>query len=442
MKTKITFALIASALLMSFLITCALEEIKDPIIITFDSRGGAEIKSVTLDRGESLGGKYPTPAKTGSAFIGWYDGFTECTKNTQIYVDVTLVAHWEDKLVTVTFDSDNGTPSFAPITIPEDGILGVRLPSNPRRKGYAFENWAYLEDGLIVDIDGDTPIPYDITAIAQWKKSDEYTVSFDTIGGEDIPSIKVFSGDCIDEWENRFSSLAPKYTGDVADLAPATGKAFKEWVYDPDGQNIIFTERTPVTGNTKLIAQWRYTLAEETVDVDLSYCYIPKEFPGNNDVDPPIPPGTTPMPNHPLLNYPLPKIEFKDGACVFTFIEANSAIAIETSERLRELLLVANSVTVEIDGKAEPSDRLFRFLVGNTVIYAEGWNLTKNHSPDPMIPFEELKKKDLVIDEGNRAKKPNDVDYIFIQTNRVGATGQEYDTPTVATIKSIKITVK
>jgi len=442
MKTKITFALIACIVLMSFLMTCALEEIQDPITVTFDSKGGAIVKSMTIERGSTLGGKYPTPKKEGAMFKAWYDGFNECTRNTKIFVDVTLVAHWEDKLVTVTFDSDSGTPNFTPIVLPKDGVLGVKFPSNPRRKGFTFVEWLYFEDGLGVDIDRDTPIPDDITVIAQWKKSDEYTVTFDTLGGEDIPSIKVFSGDCIDEWENRFSSLAPEYTGDVADLAPATGKAFKEWVYDPDGQNIIFTERTPVNSNIKLVAQWRFTLEKETVEVDLSYCYIPKEFPGNNDVDPPIPPGTTPMPNHPLLNYPLPEIEFKDGACVFTFVEANSAIAIETSERLRALLLVANSVTVEIDGTAEPTDRLFRLLIGNTVIYAEGWNLTKNHSPDPMIPFEELKKKDLVIDEGNRAKKPNDVDYIFIQTNRVGATGQEYDTPTVATIKSIKITVK
>jgi len=443
MKTKIIFTLIAGTLLMSFLMTCALEEIKDPIIVTFDSRGGAEVKSVTIERGESLGGKYPTPAKAGAAFNGWYDGFTECTRNTNIYLNVTLVAHWEDELVTITFDSSNGTPDFAPIVIPKGGVLGVRLPSNPRQKGFAFKNWAYIEYGLIVDIDGDTPIDTDITAIAQWKKSDEFTVSFDTIGGEDIPSIKVFSGDCIDEWEDRFSSFTPEYTGDVADLAPATGKAFKEWVYDPDGQNIIYTGRTPVNGNTKLVAQWRYTLEEETVDVDLSYCYIPKYFPGNTDVDPPIPPGMTPMPNHDLLNYPLPLVTLNDdGDCVLTFVEANSAIAIETSERLRALLLVANSVIVEIEGTAEPADRLFRCLIGNTVIYAEGWNLTKNYSPDPMIPFDELKKKELVIDEGNRLKKPNDVDYVFIQTNRVGATGQNYDTPTVVTIKSIKITVK
>ena len=440
MKPKITFTLIAGIALMSFLMAC-LEEIKDPITVTFDSRGGTEIKPVTLDRGGSLGGKYPTPKKEGAVFKAWYDGFTEYTKDTEIFVDLTLLAHWDDELVTVTFDTDGGTPEFAPIIIPKDGNLGVRLPGNPRKKGFAFENWSYIDDGFIVDIDRDTQIPTDITAIAQWKKSDEFTIKFDTLGGETIPDIKVFDGDCIDEWENRFSSFAPVYTGDVADLAPATGKAFKEWVYDPDGQNIIYTGRTPVTRNTTLVAQWRFTLEEKTVDVDLSYCLtIPgDEYTDNiNGKDEIRYKGD----NHPLLNYPLPTVEVKDSAYVFTFSGKNSAIAIETSAELRALLLVANSVTVELEGTAEPAGRLFRFLVGNTIIYGEGWNLTKNHSPDPMIPFEELQSKDLVIEEGNRVAKPDDVDYVFIQTNRVGGTGQDYSTDTVLILKSIKITVR
>jgi len=419
MKTKITFTLIASIVLMSFLMTCAMEETHDLITVTFDSKGGADVESVTFDRGKSLGDKYPTPTKDGVEFNGWYDGFTECTRDTKIYVDVTLIAHWEEELVTVTFNSNNGMPTFAPITIPKGGVLGVKFPSNPRRKGYNFENWSI--SGAVIN--KDTPITADITATAQWKSLTQYNVTFNTgTGATTINPIKVYAGDCIDEWENRYSSFIPTYTDPVP--LPATGRSFKEWIYDPSGQNIIYTGRTPVTSDITLDAQWRYVVEEEDFKVNLSYCL-------------------NALPNHELLNYPLPTVTVNDnGDYVFSFSGANSAIAIETSERLRELLLVANSITVEVEGTAEPADRLFRVLIGNTITYAEGWNLTKNHSPDPMIPFEQLKSKDLVIEEGNRTAKPDDVNYVFIQTNRVGATGQAYETPTVATIKSIKITVK
>ncbi|GBU29625.1 hypothetical protein R84B8_03198 [Treponema sp. R8-4-B8] len=442
MKTKITFALIASAVLMSFFMACALEEIKYPITVSFDSRGGTNVKPVTLERGQSLGGKYPTPTIDGAAFKTWYDGFNECTKDTKLYVDVTLVAHWEYELVTVTFDSNNGTPDIAPITVPKGSNLGVRFPSNPRRQGYTLDKWSYGDNAVLTS---DTPITANIDATAQWRQLGEFTVTFNTgAGATTINSIKVYAGDCIDEWENRYSNLIPQYTDPVP--PPATGRSFREWVFDPDGQNIIYTGRTPITRNTTLVAQWRYVVEEKTFNIDLSYCLT---VPGEEYEDT-VGEGDKAQvytrhrgDNHPLLNYPLPTVTLNDdGAYVFTFSEKNSAIAIETSEELRALLLVANSVTVEVDGTAGPDDRLFRILIGNTITYAEGWNLTKNHSPDPMIPFEQLKQKDLVIEEGNREKKPDDVDYVFFQTNRIGATGQDYDTPTVATIKSIKITVR
>jgi hypothetical protein len=442
MKTKITFALIVSIVLMSFLMTCAMEEAKDLITVTFDSRGGAEVKSVTIDRGSSLGGKYPTPNKEGAMFIAWYDGFNECTKDTKIYVDVTLLAHWEDELVTVTFNSNGGMPTFAPITVPKGGVLGVKFPSNPRRKGYALDKWSYGENEVLTS---NTPITAEITATAQWRELTEFTVTFNTgDGATTINPIKVYAGDCIDEWENRYSSasLTPIYTDSVP--LPATGRAFKEWIYDPTGQNIIYSGRTPVTNNITLVAQWRYVITETEFNLNLDYClgvpgaeYEATVGAGDHEDIAIRHEGD----NHPLLNYPVPTTEKVGNNYVFTFEGKNSGIAIQTSPELRELLLVANSVTVEIDGTVEPADRLFRLLVGNTVVYAEGWNLTDNHKPDAMIPFEQLKEKDLVINEGNRKTKPDNVDYVFFQTNRDNAQNG-LDVTTKATIKSIKITVK
>jgi hypothetical protein len=415
MKTRIIFALAAGIALI--LCACALEEVHDTITVRFDSVGGAGISPVTLDRGESLGGRYPVPAqRDGLEFKGWYDGFTECTRNTGIYVDLTLVAHWENELLTVTFNSNGGVPDFAPIMVPKGSSLGVRFPVNPRRLGYTLENWLY-DEGAVLGID--TPITAGITAAAQWKALTEYTVTF-TVGDDAVPvdPIKVFAGDCIDEWEVRLPT--PEYTGTVP--PPATGRSFREWIYDPSGQNIIYTGRTPVTGNITLVAQWRYVIPVEEFEIDLSG-------------------SLAALPNHELLNYPLPTVEVnQDGDYVFTFTEKNSAIAIETSAEFRELMLVANSLTVEVEGTSSPDDRLFRLLIGDTITYAEGWNATRNLNPT-LVPIAELARRDLVIEEGNIKSKPDIVNYVVIQTNR-GLDNSGIEQETTLVLKSVKFTVR
>jgi len=423
MKTKITFALIAGIMLMNFFMGCPLEDIEDKITVTFDSGGNDSIAPVTLDRGGSLGDSYPTPAeRTGFEFKGWYDGFTECTKNTEIYVDLTLVARWkETEFFTVTFNSNAGTPDFAPIMVPKGGTLSVKFPGDPRKQGFAFDKWLYDGDKTLLR---DTPINANITATAQWRQlTEKFTVTFD-VGENATPlePIKVYAGFCIDEWEPRFATLVPKNTGD---LNPGViERAFKEWQYKHDDQNITYTGRIPVTADITLIAQWQNVRGDRvTIDLSVLSGKLPEHYAGNN--------------------YPLPTVKANaDGSYELTFSAPNSAVSIATSEELRKLLLEANSLTVEVEGSITPSNRLFRLLIGNAVVYGEGWNFTKNHSPDPMIPFEQLKKKDLVIDETNKEAKPDDVNYVFIQTNRIGASPQTYDTPTVLTLKSITITVK
>ncbi|GBU27987.1 hypothetical protein R84B8_01543 [Treponema sp. R8-4-B8] len=84
-----------------------------------------------------------------------------------LYVDVTLVAHWDYELVTVTFDSNNGTPDIAPITVPKGSNLGVRFPSNPRRQGYTLDKWSYGDNAVLTS---NTPITANIDATSQWRQ--------------------------------------------------------------------------------------------------------------------------------------------------------------------------------------------------------------------------------------------------------------------------------
>lgn len=69
--------------------------------VTFDTVGGKEIANQVVDWGTEL--TPPTPEKTGYDFKGWYlpDG-TEYTGQA-IKEDLTLIAHWQIKVFTVTF---------------------------------------------------------------------------------------------------------------------------------------------------------------------------------------------------------------------------------------------------------------------------------------------------------------------------------------------------
>jgi len=67
------------------------------VLVTFNADGGnpASIPSVEIDKGASLGSKFPaTPAKTNFTFGGWFNEATEYLSDTAISVSITLTAKW------------------------------------------------------------------------------------------------------------------------------------------------------------------------------------------------------------------------------------------------------------------------------------------------------------------------------------------------------------
>ena len=119
---------------------------------------------------------------TGHTFKGWYDnenltgspvtaiGGAE-TGNKEYW------AKWEINQYTITFDT-NGGSEIAPIT--QDNGTEITAPDNPTRKGYTFKGW-------------DNEIPKtmpaeNITVKAQWGIN-QYTITFDTNGGNEIAPI-------------------------------------------------------------------------------------------------------------------------------------------------------------------------------------------------------------------------------------------------------------
>ncbi len=131
--------------------------------ISFDSRGGSAVESITLKDGETL--ELPDdPVREGYRFAYWEDeNGTPVEDGTYLAPGkYTLYAVWS-KLFTVTFDSKGGS-YVEPIVLEEGQML--RLPADPVKDGAVFGGWetSYgiaITDGCLLD-------PEDITVYAKW----------------------------------------------------------------------------------------------------------------------------------------------------------------------------------------------------------------------------------------------------------------------------------
>ena len=140
--------------------------------ITFDTNGGSEIAPITQDYGTEI--TVPAdPTRKGYTFKGWDKEIPE----TMPAENITVKAQWEINQYTITFDT-NGGSEIAPIT--QDYGTEITAPDNPTRKGYTFKGW----DKEIPE----TMPAENITVKAQWEIN-QYTITFDTNGGNEIAPI-------------------------------------------------------------------------------------------------------------------------------------------------------------------------------------------------------------------------------------------------------------
>ena len=140
--------------------------------ITFDTNGGSEIAPITQDYGTEITAP-DNPTRKGYTFKGWDKEIPEAMPAE----NMTVKAQWEINQYTIAFDT-NGGSEIAPIT--QDYGTEITAPDKPTRKGYTFKGW-------------DKEIPEampaeNITVKAQWKIN-QYTITFDTNGGSEIPPI-------------------------------------------------------------------------------------------------------------------------------------------------------------------------------------------------------------------------------------------------------------
>ena len=140
--------------------------------ITFDTAGGSEVPSITQDYGTAITPP-AAPTRTGYTFAGW----DKTIPSTMPVGDMTITAQWQVNQYTITFKPENGGQD---IVIKQDYGTAITAPANPTKTGYTFAGW-------------DKTIPStmpagDMAITAQWQLN-QYTITFDTAGGSEVPSI-------------------------------------------------------------------------------------------------------------------------------------------------------------------------------------------------------------------------------------------------------------
>ena len=156
--------------------------------VFFDAAGGDVSESQrTIEYNHSIG-TLPIPTRAGYNFDGWYyEGTdTKATANDMVTKPVTLVAHWNAKSFTLTFDSNGGDFASSGSTYSKTVYFGQTIGEFPpvTKVGAGLAGWFENANG--------TGTQYLPTSIVQFTASttiyahfemDKYTVIFNSDGG-------------------------------------------------------------------------------------------------------------------------------------------------------------------------------------------------------------------------------------------------------------------
>ena len=207
--------------------------------VTFDSKGGSEVKAVKVKKGGTIT-LPPDPTKTDFVFAGWFtDDNTfknQFDAKTVITANLTLYAKWDVPEYTVTFDSKGGSEVKA-VKVKKGGT--ITLPANPTKADFVFAGWFTDDNTFKNQFDATTPITANLTLYAKWDVP-EYTVTFDSKGGSEVKAVKVKKGNTI---------TLPANPTKVDFI-------FGGWFTDDDTFKNQFDAKTPITANLTLYAKW------------------------------------------------------------------------------------------------------------------------------------------------------------------------------------------
>ncbi len=225
---------------------------EETVTVTFDTKGGNKVKSITINKGDKL--TFPTsPKKDGYTFVAWTLKNGKTVKNnTKFSEDTTLYASWKkneepkteapkvEEKVTIAFDTKGGN-SINSITISKGAEL--TLPDNPKKDGHTFTGWT-LANGSAVK--NKTKFSEDTTLYANWKKNEE-TISLS------------LSRSVIHRNGNKTSKATAKVENASGDVTYSIDSNACVRIDKNTGE---LTAEDEPTGSATKIKAWRHTCAE------------------------------------------------------------------------------------------------------------------------------------------------------------------------------------
>jgi len=151
----------------------------------------------------------------------------------------------EPTMFDVTFDADNGTTAV--VVEVEEGKT-VAKPTDPTKEGYTFDAWQLDGEDYVFS----TPVTADITLVASYTEiiiePEEYTVSFNSVGGTAV------SAQVVEEGQLATEPAAPE----------KNAFSFDGWLLDGDDYDFD----TPVTGDIELYAKYSFIGIPDAPDYD------------------------------------------------------------------------------------------------------------------------------------------------------------------------------
>ena len=225
--------------------------------VTFDSTGGSEVITKTIDvtYGEPLG-DMPVPKREGYVFLGWYDALVggKCYgdsdgKSTSPYdkdVSITLYAQWAEAPSRMVYFNTCGGTMTGPVEVLHKLNTPFAKPDNPTKPGHTFNGW-YTDSALTQVWNFDDWVTGELKLYAGWTVN-QYTITFDTAGGSEIAPITQDYGTNItapaDPTREGYSFIG--WDRDIPVTMPAENMTLKARWRDtekPTGEIIIGTDK-------------------------------------------------------------------------------------------------------------------------------------------------------------------------------------------------------
>ncbi|MCD8120107.1 MAG: InlB B-repeat-containing protein [Lachnospiraceae bacterium] len=211
--------------------------------VAFEANGGTlnDSASVTVKHNTAVS-EPSNPTRTGYIFVDWYTEDGEAYDfDTLVTSNLLLIAKWQVKVYSVTFDANGGTldADGESVTYVETSAsfgTTIEQPDDPTRTGYTFLGW-YIT-GTLDEYDFDTIVIGETDLYARWTRT-VYTVTFDANGGTGAPDAQTV----------KYGATAAEPTSEPT----REYYRFDGW-YTADGEAFDFD--AIITGDTTVYAGW------------------------------------------------------------------------------------------------------------------------------------------------------------------------------------------